>query len=312
MPISVTCQCGARLEIDEKFLGKEILCPDCQRPLPTTAPATPPPLELPDNRRTSGLAVLSLTLAMVGAFTIVGTIAAIVVGFFALREIAAKAAKLDGVNFARAGIAVGAVFTLITLAALVSPTVFGLDAFLREFALAGRLQYPAGEVIRTDIINGEIEIHRPRPIEAWAQYLSGNTQTPNVEPDLLILVNVREDAYLACQSFDVDLLDDEDALEKSAFARFRKSELVSLIGKTKGVLVNESTLVEKKPKAAEGTQEITFDIRIGGHERRCMMMYSTNKVGLRLNVLVACARRSRFERMQEDFRKAYARLKVRI
>src|SRR6516164_7782191 len=113
MPISVTCQCGARLEIDEKFLGKEVLCPDCQRPLPTKAPVVPPPLDLPDYRRTSGLAVLSLTLALVGAFTIVGTLAAIVVGVFALRELGSKSGKLGGVGYARAGIIVGAVFTFI-------------------------------------------------------------------------------------------------------------------------------------------------------------------------------------------------------
>src|SRR5438067_12408526 len=88
MPIAVTCECGSRLEIDEKFLGKEILCPDCQRPLPTKPPPAPPPLDLPNNRRVSGLAVLSLTLAMVGAFTVVGSLAAIAVGLLALREIA--------------------------------------------------------------------------------------------------------------------------------------------------------------------------------------------------------------------------------
>src|SRR5262245_38061771 len=142
MPISVTCQCGAKLEIDEKFLGKEIPCPDCNRPLPTKPPVAavaPPPLDLPDYRRTSGLAVLSLTLALVGAFTIVGTIAAIVVGVLALKEIAGKSGKLDGVNFARAGIVVGAVFTFVTIAILISPTAFGIDIILRQAALGSRL-----------------------------------------------------------------------------------------------------------------------------------------------------------------------------
>ena len=41
-------------------------------------------------------------------------------------DAAEKAGKVDGVNFARAGIVVGAVFTFITLAMLVSPTVLGL------------------------------------------------------------------------------------------------------------------------------------------------------------------------------------------
>ena len=74
---------GPRLEIDEKFLGKDIPCPDCARPLPTKAPPTPPPLDLPDQHRTSGLAILSLALALVGAFTLVGTLAAVVFGWLA-------------------------------------------------------------------------------------------------------------------------------------------------------------------------------------------------------------------------------------
>jgi len=48
--------------------------------------------------------VLSLVLALAGAFTIVGTIAAIVVGLLAIREITAKSNKIDGMLYARAGI----------------------------------------------------------------------------------------------------------------------------------------------------------------------------------------------------------------
>ena len=33
MAVSLKCGCGARLEIDDKFAGKVIPCPDCQRPL---------------------------------------------------------------------------------------------------------------------------------------------------------------------------------------------------------------------------------------------------------------------------------------
>jgi hypothetical protein len=303
MPISVTCQCGARLEIDEKFLGKEIPCPDCQRPLPTKAPAAPPPLDLPDYRRTSGLAVVSLTLALVGAFTLVGTLAAIAVGILALKEIAGKSNKLDGINLARAGIVLGAAFTFITLAAMISPTVFGLDVFLREMALASRLKYSASALIENEITNGKIKIRRPAPVESWAEYLGSGQETAS---DLLILVNVREDAYISCQSSDRDFLADPEALEKAALERFHKSELVNLLGKTKGKLASEAKIVEpKKPPAADGTQEIILDIRLGNQERRCLLLYSTAKNLLNLNVFVGCARKNRFDRMQEDFRKAF-------
>jgi hypothetical protein len=313
MPISVTCQCGARLEIDEKFLGKEIPCPDCQRPLPTKAPAAPPPLDLPDYRRTSGLAVLSLTLALVGAFTLVGTIAAIAIGILALKEIAGKSNKLDGINLARAGIVLGAIFAVITLASMVSPTVFGLDVFLREMALASRLKYSARALIENEITNGKIKIERPAPVESWAEYLGSGQQTANVESDLLILVNVREDAYISCQSSDREFAADPEALEKTALERFHKSELVNLLGKTKGKLASEGKIVEsRKPPAAGGTHEIILDIRIGNQERRCLLLFSTEQNLLKLNVFVGCARKNRFDRMQEQFRKAFETFKVKI
>lgn len=312
MPISVTCQCGARLEIDEKFLGKEVPCPDCQRPLPTKASAAPPPLEMPDFRRTSGLAVLSLTLAMVGAFTIVGTLAAIVVGVFALKEIANKSGKLEGLGFARAGIAVGAVFTFITLAAFVSPYVFDIDVILRNLAFAGRLKNPEGETIRVDVTNGDIEIQRPKPSEQWRQLLAKLQQTTDFDPDLLILVNVWEDAYISCQSSEPDGGEDDEALEKRAIERFRKSELVNLLSKRKSDLLPAHTVVEKKAKAADGTQEIIIDMRVGGQERRFLLIYSASKAQVRMNMVVGCARKGRFDRMQEEFRRVYASLKVRI
>ena len=198
-----------------------------------------------------------------------------------------------------------------SLASMVSPTVFGLDVFLREMALASRLKYPASDLIKNDIANGEIEIRRPAPVELWAEYAGSGQQT--VESDLLILVNVREDAYISCQSSDRDFLADPEALEKAALERFHKSELVNLLGKTKGKLASEAKIVEpKKPPAADGTQEIILDIRLGNQERRCLLLYSTAKNLLNLNVFVGCARKNRFDRMQEDFRKAYTSFKVRI
>jgi hypothetical protein len=305
MPISVTCQCGARLEIDEKFLGKEILCPDCQRPLPTTVATTAPPLDLPDNRRTSGLAVLSLALALVGAFTVVGTIAAIVVGVFALREIAGKSKKIDGLNFARAGIALGAVFTVITLAALISPTVFGLDAFLREFALAGRVQYPPGKTIESNNGNRQ-NIILKRPSDLWASYISPTNVGNKTEIDDLIMVNVVEDAYIAYQH---EFLNGDDlaaeARQKIVLDRFYKSELVNLMGRLKAnTLPPEGTVVETKLTPAGDMQELILDMRLAGIERRFLIHYTAvNRDDM--HILVGGARLGRFERLANDFRETF-------
>src|SRR5438477_8196278 len=80
MTLSLTCACGARLEIDAKFVGQTIHCPDCNRQLETGSPAAKP-------AHTSGYALASLVLALAGAFTLAGTVAAIVCGALGLKQI---------------------------------------------------------------------------------------------------------------------------------------------------------------------------------------------------------------------------------
>src|SRR5437660_795244 len=94
MAISLTCSCGARLEIDDKFAGQVIPCPDCQRPLNTQTEE--PTKDLP----VSGLALASLIVALVGGF-LGGGLAAIALGYAALRQIAREPDKIGGVNHAR-------------------------------------------------------------------------------------------------------------------------------------------------------------------------------------------------------------------
>src|SRR4051794_38674179 len=106
MALSITCSCGAKLEIDDKFAGKIVNCPDCHKEL-TTSPA-PPKVQ-----RTSALAIASLMTALVGALTVLASLAAIVCGFLSLRQ-QAKHPELAGRNLARAGIALGGLFFLVS------------------------------------------------------------------------------------------------------------------------------------------------------------------------------------------------------
>jgi len=39
MPIKVTCQCGKQLAVKDKFAGRRIKCPDCQKPVSVPRPA---------------------------------------------------------------------------------------------------------------------------------------------------------------------------------------------------------------------------------------------------------------------------------
>ncbi|MBI3822640.1 MAG: DUF4190 domain-containing protein [Planctomycetes bacterium] len=312
MPISVTCQCGSKLEIDEKFLGKEIPCPDCHRPLPTRAPAAaPPPLELPDYKRTSGLAVLSLTLALVGMFTIVGTIAAIVVGVFALKEIA-DSKRLGGLGLARAGIVVGAVGTFLTLAMFISPTVLGIDQLLRELAYAGRIQYstnPHAVTTHTQKANIKLE----RPARNWATLISRTNSPKNFDIDDLIILNIREDAFIACQwiALDDPATDEEDLLKK-VLARFHRSELVNVLGRLndtplgrEGVIVEQKIVKVLDSKKEVDRKQVTLDLRLAGVDRRFLIQFAPKEFATPV-ILVGAARRNDFERKRPTFDKNIA------
>src|SRR5262245_54720515 len=112
MTLAINCTCGAHLELDDRFAGQTIQCPDCQKVLQA------PPLTSP-LMRTSGLALASLILALVGAFTVIGTLAAVVVGVLALRQIAKRPEQLRGRRFALAGIGAGAFLTAVSLFAYI-------------------------------------------------------------------------------------------------------------------------------------------------------------------------------------------------
>jgi hypothetical protein len=301
MPISVTCECGARLEIDEKFLGKEVPCPDCQRALPTKAPPKPPPLDLPDNRRTSGLAILSLAIGLVGMFTyFIGSLVAIGIGIWAMKVIG-RSKKLDGLNLARAGIVVGGIGIFATLVIMITP--LGLDGVFRVLAFLDRTTGISGQLIETR--DGQVVIKRP----SAGHWAIGN-QSPNLPVvDDLIVVDVSADAFIAIQHADVgddNVLPDEDGIRTKVLERLQKSELVNMLGRLSGRPAPEPTVVAQKKE--NGIQEMTVDMRLGGIDRRFLVMYKTGRKGLeRLQVkyFVGCARTSRFERMEPQFREAF-------
>ena len=311
MPLSVTCQCGSRLEIDEKFLGKEILCPDCQRPLPTKAPAAPPALETPLHQRTSGFAILSLTASLVGAFTLVGTLAGIVFGIIALRQISRQPGKLTGAGLARGGILLGAFFTALTLAQLVFPRLaFGVDEYLRWLAYPTRLESKTGENFTSTPRFGQ-EIKIKRPSMQWRQYIPKEAAATN---DDLIAIHIPLNAFLAHQTVAIDNIDERtaEAREKKALERFEKSELVNLIGRlgsrpftlegTKWEIVDNKKTVLGNDPARE--QEFLIDVRLRSGMKRFLIRWTAlNDVQLR--VLAGGTDPWRFHLVEADLRTAF-------
>jgi hypothetical protein len=128
MALSLTCACGARFEVEDTLAGQEVGCPECQQPL--RAPAL---RQVP--LRTSGYALASTVLVLVGAFTVVGTILGVVLGAVALVSIARNRERVTGAGFALFGIVAGVLFTGLTALVLSNNELFGIDARVREQTL---------------------------------------------------------------------------------------------------------------------------------------------------------------------------------
>jgi len=67
-------------------------------------------------------------------------------------------------------------------------------------------------------------------------------------------------------------------------------------------------LSPRKP-VVEGTNEIIIDIRLGGIDRRCLIIYEWKK-NQRVKAFIGCTKRAVFERWEEKFRDAYQTLKI--
>lgn len=181
----LTCACGARFEVEDTLAGQEVLCPECQQPI--QAPAAE---RLP--RVTSGWALASVLLALVGAFTVVGTLVAVLVGVIALISIARHRDRVTGAGFAVLGICLGVLFTVLTVVALNASDIFGLESWMRERTLKHKID-TSGPL---EIVLGNKGFAITRPTEKWGQVLGNDSDDPAVsafqnELDLLLMQMTR-------------------------------------------------------------------------------------------------------------------------
>ena len=105
MALSLSCACGAAFEVEDTFAGQS-------HRLPRLCPALKVPPLRPPRLRTSGYALASVVLALVGAFTVVGTAVAAVLGVVALVSIARHRDRLSGAGYAVLGIVLGTGLTV--------------------------------------------------------------------------------------------------------------------------------------------------------------------------------------------------------
>lgn len=210
----LTCACGARFEVDDALAGQEVLCPECQQPLKAPARERPPQV-------TSGWALASVTLALIGAFTVLGTIAAVLVGLIALVRISRQRERVVGVGFALCGIFLGVLFTAVTLFALSAADVFGLETWMRERTMTQKVD-TSGPL---EIVQAAAGFAITRPTEKWGQVQNNQSVDPIVG-DLqshldLLLMQVSRHAYIDVQAIPGGKFRTLDQCEQDILSEFR-------------------------------------------------------------------------------------------
>jgi hypothetical protein len=303
MTISLTCACGVRLEIDESFAGQTITCPDCQRSIVAPKPE-------PEGLRTSGFALTSLTLALVGAFTVIGTLLAVVFGLLGLQSVRRAPERVTGRGFALAGIGLGVALTALTLLGLIRGELFGLGGWYGAQRWAGKLDY-----------DGPEEIVRPtegfairRPSRKWGVYRNTTTKPGGVaDPfghvwDDLLLVNTEEDAHLLVISQGAGP-GDMEFCRTQALDDFKRQDRGGFFGERGATRpVGRTVVVSTKFLAPIGTaarSELLIDKSMGGQDRRFLMrIVKENDDRGSAWVLIGGARKSHFERVRPELEKA--------
>jgi hypothetical protein len=294
MPFSLTCACGARLEIDDKFAGQQISCPDCQRPLET------PSADLPV-RRTNGLALASLIAALVGAFTIVGTLAAIVLGILALVQMVGRPERAAGRGYALAGILIGVVMTAGTLFAVTSIELFGLTSMMSEAYWQGKLDF-----------SGPMEIMRTRegfaitrPSAKWGT-LKQRPGDDHVRDDLL-LVRPDEDAIVLCIAEPVQRDWGMEKCREMAEEMIRKGREGLFTQKSKSFTNSQPPPIKIDRPAPVGDVtivEMLIHKKVGSEDKAFLVRVHKRGGDDTMFVVVAGTRRALLARVEPELREA--------
>jgi hypothetical protein len=169
MPLLLTCDCGARFEVDEHLGGREVSCPECLQPV-QTAVQNPSP-------RADWVALFSVALALVGGLTVVGGVAAAVAGVVALVRIRRWPGVLAGQPYAIAGILLGLGLAAISLVLVQLGDALPVGAWVRQRRLAGQLDTTNAMPLGTR--DGVCLL--PRPPAGWGVLTRGSSGDPAVD-----------------------------------------------------------------------------------------------------------------------------------
>jgi hypothetical protein len=290
MSVSVCCPCGAHFEVAESLAGQDVRCPECQASLKVSAPSGGRP-------RTSGYALASVVLALVGMFTVIFTLLAVVLGIVGLVSIARNRKQLRGVGFAVFGIVVGLIFTGLTLFALSKEELFDR---VREQLGAAEADY-----------SGPLEVLRleegyaiTRPSSKW-----GISREQLEELDAsLILVNVGKDAYVQVAVNAAEWGKSLEQARDDVVAGLRASSKFLLINgkevpaRTTGFTVHDSRRLP--PFHDLEALEVLVDLRLGGRPYSYILRLCRRRQADPLYVLTGWVHQRRFAEVEPEIRKA--------
>ncbi len=283
--------------------GQSVACPECQQAL--RAPSLQRPVVY-----TSGFALASFLLAVAGAFTVVGTIAAVVLGLIAVVRILRDREHVAGLGFAGFGIGLGLAFTAATVWAISTGELFGLAGAARRTQMAGQLE-PADEKASLDIHESGFSL--TRPTAKWLR-AKKDFRYPLVQPllrddALLLLVQPELYAFLdvqaeanhqigpAVEGFILDRLkqgEDEDASELSRITKATAVGTPKALPKEEGVR-----------QANEMTAEVTLD-----GKRWTLLVRTFQMTSGRLFIVRAFTETMRFGGIKDELARALDSFKV--
>ncbi len=293
MALSLSCTCGARFEVEETLAGQTVGCPECQASVAAPAITRQRP-------RTSGYALASSVLALVLAFTLVGTVVAVVLGFIGLVSIQRHRGQLAGTGYAVFGIVGGLLFTGVSALAFFKGELLGAGELVRS-------GFMGGEVER----GGPLEVKRPadgyaitRPSTKWAVAKPELAQKLADNRNNLMLVNLARDAYLDV-GVEALAFPDFDAYRESVRGRFQENRVQAdgeFRPRLSGLRVRHDKRLADKDGAERG--EILLDVKVGGANLTFLVRMVHPRGSDNVYLIRAWTARRTFAELEPEIRRA--------
>ena len=295
MPLSLSCACGVRFEVEETFAGQTVSCPDCQRGVaaPTASRQQP---------RTSGYALASAVLALVLSFTFVGTIIAVLLGIIGLVSISRHRGQIAGTGYALFGIIWGILFTGLFALAVFKGELFGVGDAVRERMMGGEVER-----------GGPLEVKRPgdgyaitKPSSKWAVAKPSLAEKLAKDRNDLLLIDLSRDAYIDISKEPL-AADTFDAYREAVLDRFRDGRPdPTEVGEFRPRLSHLKVRHNRRLPSDEDVEraEILLDVKVGGPNITFLVRMIHPRGSDTVYLIRAWASRRKFVSLEPEIRQA--------